>query len=229
MKTSHQGIVALICHEGIVPAPYLDSVGVWTFGIGHAETSGLDPNPAQMPRAYPANMDLALREVFRVFLADLPKYESDVLRAVKVPLKQHQFDALVSWHFNTGAAGKASLIKVLNSGNYAAAGRGLMDWKKPPEIIPRRREESKLFLTGEYPHGRATVWRTDGKGRMIWKPKAVLSDEEVFALLNSVTPQKAPPSAPKPIAAPTPAPKAQSPWAAIFRGFLAMFGKGGGK
>ncbi len=38
-------------------------------------------------------------------------------------------------------------------------------------------------------------------------------------------PQKAPPSAPKPIAAPAPAPKAQSPWAAIFRGVLAIFSR----
>ena len=32
MQTSERGIVALISHEGIVPGPYRDSVGVWTFG-----------------------------------------------------------------------------------------------------------------------------------------------------------------------------------------------------
>lgn len=35
MKTSDRGIFALAKHEGIVPAPYLDSVGVWTYGYAY--------------------------------------------------------------------------------------------------------------------------------------------------------------------------------------------------
>ena len=30
MKTSDKGIAFLVAHEGVVPGPYLDSVGVWT-------------------------------------------------------------------------------------------------------------------------------------------------------------------------------------------------------
>ena len=40
MKTSDAGLFALALHEGIVPAPYKDSVGVLTYGIGHTLGAG---------------------------------------------------------------------------------------------------------------------------------------------------------------------------------------------
>ena len=51
MRVSTQGKFALAIKEGLVPAPYLDSVNVWTFGIGHAETSGLSRQMATMADA----------------------------------------------------------------------------------------------------------------------------------------------------------------------------------
>jgi lysozyme len=95
MRTSDRGQLALIRHEGIVPGPYLDVKGVWTFGIGHTAAAG-PPDPALMPRGMPADLDAGIREAFRVFRADLARYEAEVLRAVKVPLEPHEFDALVS-------------------------------------------------------------------------------------------------------------------------------------
>jgi hypothetical protein len=91
MRTSDAGIFALALHEGIVPAPYLDSVNVWTYGIGHTAAAGA-PDPAQMPRGNPADLERALARVFEVFRADLPKYEAEVRAAVKVPLRQHEFE-----------------------------------------------------------------------------------------------------------------------------------------
>jgi GH24 family phage-related lysozyme (muramidase) len=133
MKTSDAGIYALALHEGIVPAPYRDSVGVWTYGIGHTAAAG-PPVPANMPKGMPADLDAALRHVFEVFRADLPKYEEGVRRAVKVPVTQAQFDALVSFHYNTGAIGRASLVKKLNAGDVKGAAAGFMAWVKPKEI-----------------------------------------------------------------------------------------------
>ena len=44
MRLSDKGIVEIAEHEGIVPAPYRDSVGVVTFGVGHTAAAGvLDP------------------------------------------------------------------------------------------------------------------------------------------------------------------------------------------
>lgn len=183
MKTSDAGIFALALHEGIIPAPYRDSVGVWTYGLGHTAAAG-GPDPAKMARGMPANLDAALAAVFATFRADLPKYEAAVNRAVKVPITQAQFDALVSFHYNTGAIGKASLVKRLNAGDVAGAAAGFMAWKKPPEIIDRRKAEQALFAKGTYPTGQATVWQVDKAGRVIWKPVKRLTKAQVLALLD---------------------------------------------
>jgi lysozyme len=120
MRTSDRGLLALIRHEGIVPGPYLDVKGVWTFGIGHTAAAG-PADPALMPRGMTAHLDAGIREAFRVFRADLARYEAEVLRAVKVALAQHEFDALVSFHYNTGSIARAALTRHLNAGDRAAA------------------------------------------------------------------------------------------------------------
>ena len=105
-KMSDRGLLALVRHEGIVPGPYLDVKQVWTSGIGHTAAAG-PPDPATMQRGMPADLDAGIREAFRVFRSDLARYEAAVLRAVKVPLEPHEFDALVSFHYNTGGIAKA--------------------------------------------------------------------------------------------------------------------------
>ncbi len=220
MKTSDEGIFALALHEGIVPGPYRDSVGVWTYGIGHTLGAGF-PDPEKMARGMPQNLDAALRDVFDLFRRDLPKYEAAVNRAVKVPVTQAQFDALVSFHYNTGAIAKASLVKRLNAGDVAGAAAGFMAWKKPSEIIPRRKAEQALFSQGVYPTGKATVWGVSKTGAVIWKPVRTLTKAEVLAMLEG--PVAAIHSAPKPSAAPIPAKPATGPLAAFLRALVAIF------
>ena len=183
MKTSNEGIVSLVIHEGIVPGPYLDSVGVVTYGVGHTHMAG-PPDPRQMPRGMPKDLDKELRRVFEVFKQDLVKYEQEVLQAVKVPLEQHEFDALVSFHYNTGGIARAALTRHLNNGDREAAAKAFMSWSRPPEIIPRRRAEQALFSKGEYAKGRATVWGVDNNLKVIWKPVKTLSAEEILSLMQ---------------------------------------------
>ena len=183
MKTSDAGLFALALHEGIVPAPYRDSVGVWTYGIGHTMGAGY-PDPAKMQRGMPSNLDAALRDVFDLFRRDVAKYEAAVNRAVKVPITQAQFDALVSFHYNTGAIGRASFVKRLNAGDEVGAAAGMMAWSKPASIIDRRKAEQKLFAKGIYPTGTVPVWKVDGNGRVIWKPARRLTKDQVLALLD---------------------------------------------
>jgi len=183
MKTSDAGIFALALHEGIVPAPYYDSVHVRTYGIGHTAAAGA-PDPASLPTGMPADLDAALRDVFATLRRDLPKYEAGVNRAVKVPITQAQFDALVSFHYNTGAIGKASLVKRLNAGDLAGAAAGFMAWKRPPEIIARRKAEQALFANGTYPTGQVTVWQVSKAGKVIWKPARRLNKDQVLAMLH---------------------------------------------
>ena len=183
MKTSDAGLFALALHEGIVPAPYFDSVGVKTYGIGHTLGAGY-PDPAKMQRGMPTNLDAALRDVFDLFRRDVAKYEAAVNRAVKVPVTQAQFDALVSFHYNTGAIGRASLVKRLNAGDVAGAATGFLAWMKPPEIKDRRTAEFALFANGTYPTGQVTVWQVSKAGKVIWKPARRLSKDQVLALLH---------------------------------------------
>ena len=197
MKTSDAGLFALALHEGIVPAPYFDSVGVKTYGIGHTAAAGA-PDPASLPMGMPADLDAALREVFATFRRDLPKYEAGVNRAVKVPITQAQFDALVSFHYNTGAIGRASLVKRLNAGDVAGAAAGFMAWRKPPEIIERRKAEQAMFANGTYPTGQVTVWQVSKAGKVIWNPARRLTKDQVLALLRGAHVRETPVSVTRP-------------------------------
>ncbi len=190
MKTSDRGIAALVAHEGIVPAPYLDSVNVWTYGVGHTKSAGA-PDPATMPRGMPQDMDAALKDVFDLFRKDLAKYEDAVRRAIRVEMEQHEFDAAVSFHFNTGAIARASWVRLWNSGDKERAAKAIMNWRKPAEIIGRREDEQRLFLTGEYPIKKAAVWRVTDGGRVVWRPERTLTQGEILDLMS---PPKAKPA-----------------------------------
>lgn len=162
MKMSLRGLAELAGHEGIVTSPYKDSVGVWTVGIGHTAGAG-QPDPKAM--AGPLSVEAAL-DLFR---RDVAAYEAEVDAAVTVPLRQHEFDALVSFHYNTGAIRYAGLTRALNAGDRARAADGFLAWRKPAEILPRRRLERKLFLHGAYGHGGiANVYAATRAGAVLW-------------------------------------------------------------
>lgn len=230
MQTSPRGLVALMRHEGIVPAPYLDTARVWTFGIGHAETSGLPPNPRLMPRGMPVDWRGALPEVFRLFRLRLAPYERGVRQAVKVPVTQTEFDALVSLCFNIGseALGRSSVVRHLNSGKRVWAADAFRAWNKHRDgtgklvvsegLTRRRTEERVLFLTGTYASGPVPIYSADAQGRL-GRVIERMSEAQVLAALERagtvVAPgdkTPAPPSPPPlvtPVAKPTtPAP----PW-----------------
>lgn len=187
MRTTDRGLLALIRHEGIVPAPYLDVKAVWTFGIGHTATAG-PPDPGRMARGMPADLDAGIREAFRVFRVDLIRYEADIRRAVKVPLAPHEFDGLVSFHYNTGGIAKAVLTRHLNAGDRAAAAQAFMGWLKPAAIIPRREAERDLFRHGRYPGGTIPVWAVGRGGRVDFsRPIRRLTETEALALMRPKT------------------------------------------
>jgi lysozyme len=179
-----RGLLALVRHEGIVPGPYTDVKQVWTFGIGHTAAAG-PPDPATMPRGMPADLDAGIREAFRVFRAELARYAADVLRAVKVPLERHEFDALVSFHYTLGGIAKAALTWHLNAGDRAATAAAFMGWLKPAAIRSRREAERDLFATGRYPAGTIPVWSVDRNGRVDFsRPIRRLTEDEALALLR---------------------------------------------
>jgi lysozyme len=184
MIMTDRGLLALIRHEGVVPAPYLDVKRVWTFGVGHTAAAG-SPDPARLPRGMPADLDAGIREALRLFRADLARYEAEVLRAVTVPLAPHEFDALLSIHYNTGAIARAALTRALNAGDRAGAGAAFMNWVRPASLRPRREAERALFLHGRTPDGPIPVWAVDADGRVDFsRPVRRLSATEALALLR---------------------------------------------
>lgn len=187
MKTSPQGAAFLASHEGLVPGPYRDSVGVWTYGIGHTAAAGA-PDPAKMARGMPADMDAAVSDALRLFAADLVAYEAAVAAAIKVPVTQQQFDAAVSFHFNTGAIATATWVMSLNAGKVETAAKQMMNWSRPPEIVPRRDAERRLFLHGEYGDGATTIWGVTEAGRVVWRSHGAISPERVASYVRPSAP-----------------------------------------
>lgn len=162
MKLSKPGAMELIGHEAIVQTRYRDSKNIWTIGVGHTQAAG-DPDPAAYTEVMP------LKEVFKLFQKDMQKYADDVNAALKAPVSQTEFDALVSFHFNTGGINKASLVKSINAGEKKTAAKQFLNWKKPPEVMGRRKKEQKLFAEGTYSNGgKATVYPADANGKVQW-------------------------------------------------------------
>lgn len=184
LTTSDRGIAFLVAHEGVVPAPYKDSKGIWTYGIGHTAAAGA-PNPADMKRGNPADIDAAIREAFTVFKRDLTRYEAAVRAALTgINVTQHQFDAAVSFHYNTGAIGTADWVKKWRRGDKAGAAKAIMNWKKPAEIIPRRQAEQALFSSGTYGSKQAAVWSVTSSGQIVWKALRTLNQSQILDLMG---------------------------------------------
>lgn len=144
MKTSQKGIDLIKEFEGLRLAAYKDAVGVWTIGYGHTKTAA-------------KGMTISKVEAERLLAqVDLPVYESGVTRLVKVPLAQHQFDALVSFAYNLGVGNlrSSSLLRKLNQRDYLSAAEEFKRWNKAGGRVlaglTRRRLAEELMFRGKY-------------------------------------------------------------------------------
>lgn len=83
---------------------------------------------------------------------DLLRYAADVARALgDAPTTQPQFDAMVSFHYNTGAIARATLTKKHIAGDHAGAAREFPRWNRAggrvlKGLIRRRAAEAGLYL-----------------------------------------------------------------------------------
>jgi lysozyme len=146
MKTSAAGRKAISDREGVRLKAYQDSVGIWTVGVGHTAAAG--------PPAPKRGTTITAAECDDILSRDLAKFERAVTSAVKVPLTQSQFDALVSLAFNIGggAFAKSTLVKRLNKGDLAGAADAFMSWNKAggrvlAGLTTRRKAEREQFLS----------------------------------------------------------------------------------
>ena len=164
MRMSDIGRKALMHHEGVRNKPYLDSILLWTTGVGHliapadqlkmtlderkaAKASGVLNCPVEW------NRKLSDDEVDSILQGDLFRFERGVLRLCPTGLTQGRFDALVSFAFNAGLGGlqKSSIKQRHNRGDFEGAADAFLKYRlaggkvsKGLEI--RRNDERAMYL-----------------------------------------------------------------------------------
>jgi len=141
-KYSSNGLNLTMQSEGLELKAYQDSVGVWTIGYGH---TGSDVKRGLVITQPQAEILLA---------ADVAWAVTAVNKAVTAPINQNQFDAMVDFTFNLGAANftTSTLLRLLNAGDYAGAAAQFIRWNKAggkvlAGLTKRRQAETTLFNT----------------------------------------------------------------------------------
>lgn len=137
-------LVALVKKsEGFAATPYFDRTQ-YSVGFG--------------TKAKSTGERLTVEEANQRLLNELLYKRSRVQKMVKVPINNNQLDALTSFAFNVGegALGESTLLKKLNSGDYAGAAKEFLRWNKGkhrgvkqalPGLTKRRNSEMQLFLS----------------------------------------------------------------------------------
>lgn len=144
MKFSARGFDLIKSYEGFSSNLYHCPAGLLTIGYGHvvkdaaAFITGI--NEWQANQLLQKDVEIAERALQRL---------------VTVLLTQGQYDALVSFTFNLGAARlqMSTLRQVVNRGDHLEAPKQLMRWvfaagKKLPGLVRRRAEEAHIYQWG---------------------------------------------------------------------------------
>ena len=158
MITSEKGIQLIKHFEGCHFKPYLCPALLWTVGYGHV----LYPEQNRLPLAQRKSYNLKIEhfrnweqsEVDALLKQDLQRFERGVLRYITVPLKQNEFDALVSFSFNLGLGTlqRSSIRSKLNRGDKEGAIDTLLKYCRAGGKIlrgleRRRAAEADLFFS----------------------------------------------------------------------------------
>ena len=149
MQVSDAGIELIKSFEGFRANAYPDPKSggdPWTVGYGTTKFPSGRP-VKKGDYVTPAQAEMYLRE-------DVKKFASSVDALVTVPLKQCQYDALVSFVYNLGATNlrKSTLLKKLNAKDYKGAADEFLRWVSPGSSVEaglrrRRTAERTMFLS----------------------------------------------------------------------------------
>ena len=148
MKTSPEGRALIEEFEGLFLHAYRDIVGVWTIGYGHTSAAG-------PPKVYPG-MTISKEQADAFLAADLAGVENNINLHTKVSLNQNQFDAVVSFDFNTGGYDRSNVLRAINSRAFGEVPRDLMMWNHAGGrvvggLTRRRAAEGALFAKAPTP------------------------------------------------------------------------------
>ena len=210
MRTLTPRIVGeLLAHEGLVREAYRDSRGVWTWSVGITSASG---HRVERYRDNPQSLERCL-EVFVWLLTT--RYLPAVLAAFGAfEPEEHHLAAALSFHWNTGAVARAVWLKRFLAGDSGAR-EAMLDWRRPPEVLPRRRKERNLFFDARWSgDGSVSVYDVAKPGYRPVNPRRVDVASPLTALLPPVPspgaflPQDSGPCGPR--AGPPPSPPRES-------------------
>lgn len=152
--------------------PYLDPIGIWTIGWGHAISRGSDfvrglSNKALARSLFPGGIGRDQAEA--LLRCDLMDAGKDVLALIVVDLNDNEYGGLVSFTFNLGLGNlrKSTLLRLLNAGRFADAAAEFGKWnraggKAMKGLTARRAAERDLFLLPIQPRVGATRVTTAG-------------------------------------------------------------------
>jgi lysozyme len=146
VKVSERGIKLIKHHEGIRNRPYRCAAGLYTVGVGHLIGDG-----KSLPESW--NRTFSKEEIDGLLKSDLKRFELGVHKMLpNVPLRQSEFDSIVSFCFNLGLGcfQRSTIRQALLRGDKKAAMESLVKYCKAGGKIlkglqNRRLDEKALF------------------------------------------------------------------------------------
>ena len=149
MNVSKAAIALIKHHEGVRSRPYRCPANLWTVGVGH-----LIGNGKHLPDSW--NRTFTEAEIDGILKSDLRRFELGVHKMLpNVPLRQHEFDAIISFCFNLGLGcfQRSTLRQALLRGDKKAAMESLVKYCRAGGKILRglqiRRLDEKALFEGK--------------------------------------------------------------------------------
>jgi len=145
LKTSKKGLEHIIKWEGLVLKSYICPAGKPTIGVGHVILPGEN------------YQEITKEQALKILAKDVQRFENAIKKHITTPLNQNQFDALVSFIFNTGEGGiiNTGLQRAINSRNFDSVPKKLEEWSRfrvggvlriNKGLLNRRKSEGQLFM-----------------------------------------------------------------------------------
>jgi lysozyme len=146
VNVSKAAILLIKHYEGVRSRPYRCPAGLWTVGVGHLIGDG-----KSLPESW--NRTFSQEEIDKILKFDLRRFELGLTKLLpNIPLKQNEFDALVSFCFNLGLGcfQRSTIRQALLRGDKEAAMESLVKYCRAGSKIlkglqNRRLDERRLF------------------------------------------------------------------------------------
>jgi lysozyme len=149
VNVSKAAIALIKHHEGVRSRPYRCPANLWTVGVGHLIGDG-----KHLPDSW--NRTFSQEEIDGILKSDLRRFELGVHKMLpNVPLRQHEFDAIISFCFNLGLGcfQRSTLRQALLRGDKKAAMESLVKYCRAGGKILRglqiRRLDEKALFEGK--------------------------------------------------------------------------------